>query len=875
MGNVEITPDLLLAHAGFVRSLARQLLSDEAAVEDVVQETYIRALQSGPRKKEALPAWLRAVTRNVAFKAMRSSRRRRRREHVAARGEGLPSTSDLVEKEQSLKSVVDSVLALPEHYRQVVMLRYFEDVPPRKIAVQLDLPVNTVRMRLHRALKQLRSSLDREYGKPGAWCPGVALLAGLPRPEAGAAPATASATEAASSSIALPALQVSLVALGLVGAAVALVVWARSDTGAAPETTAIVPAQPHTALAEHESVEPKDASTNTRAPLAQPEPETSAPTPPSEPVTSETEPYPLLVASGLVVDPAGEPVGDAEVFTEWGPAGMTMRVRTDAEGRFAIDVPPEGRVSTRGPGLPVLVGARGAGLAPSTVVPWTGRAGEELVLRLRPGGVSVRGVVVDPTGAPIPGARVRVGDTYRLGSSFLGVQVMAEEAGPGRLNPAQLTDPDRAMTMQRVGHARGYLGSQALTSDGKLGRLLPTPGATTDEDGRFTVFGVEPGPTPIRVDAFGFAPDSLVLDLAAGNQRTLEFKLERAARLAGQVRREDGLPIDRGVAYVVGDAGGARRSQRIDQEGRFAFDNLPAGPVHVFADCETDKRVTHSASSELVLEAGREASWDPMLTRHDVVLGQLLDAEGEPLVGWRAQIRLHQNPSRSIAQSVTDSKGHFTFAARPPYPASLYVYQPGRAQVHPSRIVPEIWSDTERRVIRLNADEVLAGSVRGRIDLRTYTPPAKTERVLLVPAGSRHVYALRFAGTGAFESEGMPAGSYHLVMPIHGLGWVREEPIELGPGLAIDLGTVRVPKLGRLHIGGAVSGIEGLRLRIWRVCSDGFRLVVFEGRAEAPLTVSMAPGRYEIERIDGAASASVEVTVRSDEMARPNLATLR
>ena len=106
-----VSSETLLAHASFVRALARSLVRDEAAAEDIEQETWLQALQSGPRRAEALPAWLRVVARNVAFKRLRGAARRRAREEREARPEAQPSTAERVEREQSLKGVVAAVKA--------------------------------------------------------------------------------------------------------------------------------------------------------------------------------------------------------------------------------------------------------------------------------------------------------------------------------------------------------------------------------------------------------------------------------------------------------------------------------------------------------------------------------------------------------------------------------------------------------------------------------------------------------------------------------------------------------------------------------------------------------------------------------------------
>lgn len=50
--------------------------------------------------------------------------------------------------------------SLPERYATVVALRYFEGLPPRRIAAAIDLPLETVYARLRRGLRQLRHSLD-------------------------------------------------------------------------------------------------------------------------------------------------------------------------------------------------------------------------------------------------------------------------------------------------------------------------------------------------------------------------------------------------------------------------------------------------------------------------------------------------------------------------------------------------------------------------------------------------------------------------------------------------------------------------------------------------------------------------------------------
>jgi len=120
----------LLVHDGFVRALARSLLRDQHAAEDVAQETWVAALERGATAV-TWPAWLAGVVRKRAGKHARGEARRARRERLAARAEGLPSEAEILAREAARARVVAAVLALDEPYRGSVLLRFFEGLPPR------------------------------------------------------------------------------------------------------------------------------------------------------------------------------------------------------------------------------------------------------------------------------------------------------------------------------------------------------------------------------------------------------------------------------------------------------------------------------------------------------------------------------------------------------------------------------------------------------------------------------------------------------------------------------------------------------------------------------------------------------------------------
>ena len=63
---LDITPDFLRVHAASLRALARSLLSDEGAAEDVLQDTWVTALKRPPGRRDRVSGWLRAVTPMVS-----------------------------------------------------------------------------------------------------------------------------------------------------------------------------------------------------------------------------------------------------------------------------------------------------------------------------------------------------------------------------------------------------------------------------------------------------------------------------------------------------------------------------------------------------------------------------------------------------------------------------------------------------------------------------------------------------------------------------------------------------------------------------------------------------------------------------------------
>ena len=114
-----------------LRAIVRNLVRDDQAAEDVLQEARLESLRRPPDPCWPPGAWVRSVVRNLVRQRRRSEERRARRERAAARPEAVESAEVMVERMESLREVVDALQSLDEPYRQVLGLRYLENLPPR------------------------------------------------------------------------------------------------------------------------------------------------------------------------------------------------------------------------------------------------------------------------------------------------------------------------------------------------------------------------------------------------------------------------------------------------------------------------------------------------------------------------------------------------------------------------------------------------------------------------------------------------------------------------------------------------------------------------------------------------------------------------
>jgi RNA polymerase sigma-70 factor, ECF subfamily len=141
----------------------RKMLTGEANVDDVIQDVWMDVLRGIGRLSDpaALLPWLYRIAHNRAFSMLR-----RRRpmaviddDDVQAPGE---ETSFTFEDRQAVHAAMDQLAA--EH-REVLLLRFMEDLSYEEIAEVTGCQLGTVRSRIHNAKRQLRRILEKA-GQP-------------------------------------------------------------------------------------------------------------------------------------------------------------------------------------------------------------------------------------------------------------------------------------------------------------------------------------------------------------------------------------------------------------------------------------------------------------------------------------------------------------------------------------------------------------------------------------------------------------------------------------------------------------------------------------------------------------------------------------
>ena len=694
-----IDPQLVLRHTQWLRRLATGLVGEGPDAEDLIQETWLAAVRRPPRalgqtpEEAGLRSWLASVLRNRARVRLRSSNRRSWLERELERDGDEPSVAESVERASVQRELMDAVLGLQESWRDVVILRYFDDLPPREIGRRLGVPANVVRSRLHRALEALRARLDRAHGGDRrSWC--VALAPLLAAEEVGGNLGLGALLMKTQTKV----LAGTLVAMGLLAVTGGRLLSTRSAEGAA-------------SLAEVRTPTPPLAEAPPPATAAVGEPESGERTPAAVPTVEPAAAAPLLL-EGRVRDVTGRGVADLAVaFAEVGGALAATGAVTAADGSFSLPHPGSaGRLEVLADEWFTLLGEDVGAAAPERAL--------ELVV-----GPAHRyaGVVSDESGWPVELAEVVVSpDLSLLAALRPGVQrsrtprwsTSTDEDGRfelpvvGWLEGTNLSVrkhgfrrevrplPDESRTdlevlLRPLASKDAALSGQVLLPSGAPAAeawVLVGGGSTrADSQGRFSI-GREAGDDEVVAAMRGYLPvrralgaDVTELVLTLGSP---------ALEIIGRVLGEDGSPVEGAKVWTwdetkvgfrvedsdsledfvgfAGDAASSSRHQHTNAAGAFRLTGLLERGYVVHALNPTTGELL-TASSEAGAELTLRFTGGEACRR---VAGRVVSMRGEPIEGMRmlfGRDAVDGQPVRTpwVHDPVprTDAEGRFEFAS--------------------------------------------------------------------------------------------------------------------------------------------------------------------------------------------------------------------
>ncbi len=142
-------------HSESMLRAAFAILKSKEDAEDAVQEAFLRYIQKDPvfKDEEHEKAWLLRVTINISKNMLKASNNKNR-----------PITEDILYGKNQTDEVLPCVMTLPERYRAVIHLYYYEGYSIKEIASVLKLPSATVGTRLSRARRMLKNTLEGDFG---------------------------------------------------------------------------------------------------------------------------------------------------------------------------------------------------------------------------------------------------------------------------------------------------------------------------------------------------------------------------------------------------------------------------------------------------------------------------------------------------------------------------------------------------------------------------------------------------------------------------------------------------------------------------------------------------------------------------------------
>lgn len=136
--------------------------------EDLLQETFVKALLSLSEQHTNMRAWLYLVARNLCFNALKKEKYQipaKESDLKAGQGRSDNRTEDILEdliRQEQNHMLYHAMMKLPLIKREVLELQYFSRLPLKEIARLLQISSENARVLSHRAKRELRKYLEED-----------------------------------------------------------------------------------------------------------------------------------------------------------------------------------------------------------------------------------------------------------------------------------------------------------------------------------------------------------------------------------------------------------------------------------------------------------------------------------------------------------------------------------------------------------------------------------------------------------------------------------------------------------------------------------------------------------------------------------------
>ncbi len=440
-----------------------------------------------------------------------------------------------------------------------------------------------------------------------------------------------------------------------------------------------------------------------------------------------------LDVAGVVIDGAGQPVAGAEVWLEGQGQGSLG-------GRIVAHTAVDGTFHLRALGQEQALGAFAPGFAPAFVehvrgkTPAPGTNEAHVTLVLDRAGRELHGIVLDPEGRPVSGARVALGTVGNI------------------VDGAGWRPRARSFTTGRDGGFRAWVEAGQLRG---LASVL------------------------VHVLAPGFALAKVEESELGAPVHEIRVHLELGATIEGSVQTRGGEPVG-GALVAIRSAGAIQRDSspfglpktRTRADGTYLIEHVPPGAVELVVSLESDPR--SGVEEARTLADGSYELWSLTLGAARVITGRVVDEEGAGLTEQNVLV----SDGRRNSVVTTAANGAFLFTPSGSSEEwSLTLMGAGGALDH-------------REKVRLGTEVVLVSRVH-----RAAVAGGFTDRAGLAPVGESILASLRPASDemfvqaeldaqGAFVFEGLAPGTYRVRIESGGVTLAESPAFELASSIS-------------------------------------------------------------------------------------------